>query len=488
MRYPHYQITYSIFHTSTYSIAMPLFREENFLIIHTGSKHTLFSFGLQDTLSPPQYKLPTVVYLDKSTNVYHASNTGNLEEIWPVRASRIVDVKAYQALLKFILQTIISQYPILTINQVPLLLIVPSLSYSRSAIEQITRYVFETLEFTAFNVLDLSIASTFGLATMSSAVVVNVGHESSQIMPVIGGTSIKHAGKRLEIGGKSITDELRKLLPHFSEAQITALKISKIYEVLSDHTESFYSLDDLKENKSNQGDDFDVAKLVTEENQNGIGVSDEKADGEEENEEDKKPNSQLDKNWFKDPISGNKIYVGKERFQGTDKLVDVLATSIYDSLKGIPDLEKRQECFDNIIFTGSTFHIEGLKQAVIIKLCERHLVRPQSTKKGSKGGQNGVNSAIAAYQQTDEAAEETKSAGPLQNPSLVRLAKHPEYFPEWKRPKEHGGSWLDVYFLGGEIYSKQVFGTNSNHGGDSFIDTDIYEERGPQAIWDVVLS
>lgn len=464
---------------------MPLFREEYFLIVHTGSKHTLFTFGLQDTLSPPQYKLPTVVYQDRSTKVYHPSNTGNCDELWPVQASRIVDVKAYQALLKFILQTIISRYPILTINQVPFLLIVPSLSYSRSTIEQITRYVFETLEFTAFNVLDLSIASTFGLATTSAAVVVNVGHESSQVMPVIGSTAVKFAGKRLDIGGKSITDELRKLLPHLSEAQITALKLSKIYEVLSDHSDSFYSLADLKEEKGDLGDELDVAKLVTEENQNGIGVSDEKAE-DDENEE-KKPNSELEKNWFKDPISGNKIFVGKERFQGTDKLVDALCTAIHDALQAIPDLDKRQECYDNIILTGSTFHIEGLKQAVLIKLCERYLVRPQSTKKGHKSVENSINSTIAAYQQTDEAAEERKSAGPLQNPSLVKLAKHPDYFPEWKRPKEFGGSWLDVYFLGGQIYSKQVFGANSNHGGDSFIDTDIYEERGPQAIWDVVL-
>lgn len=465
---------------------MPLFREENFLIIHTGSQHTLFTFGLQDSLSPPQYKIPTAVYLDKSSNVYHPANTGNYEEIWPVQSSRIVDIKAYQALLKFVLQTIISRYPILTINQVSLLLIVPSLSYSRSAVEQITRYVFETLEFTAFNILDLSIASTFGLATMSSALVVNVGHESSQVMPVIGGTAIKHAGKRLEIGGKSITDELRKLLPHLSEAQITALKHSKIYEVLSDHSESFYSLADLKEDKTNQDDDFDVAKLVTEENQNGIGVSDEKAD-DNESEEEKKPNSELEKNWFKDPISGNKIYIGKERFQGADKLVDALCTAIYESLQAIPDLDKRQECYDNIILTGSTFHIEGLKQSVIFKLCERYLVRPPNTKKGRKVTENGINSTIAAYQQTDDASQDSKGSGPLQNPSLVKLAKHPDYLPEWKRPKEHGGSWLDVYFLGGEIYSKQVFGANSNHGGDSFIDTDIYEERGPQAIWDVVL-
>lgn len=458
---------------------MPLFRDENFLVVHVGSENTLLLFGLLDSLTPPQHKFPTVVYLDSTSNQYRASNPeGKFKEIRPVQGSRLVDVAAFNALLKFILQTIVQRHPILTINQIPLLLITPSLSFSRAAVEQVTKLVFENLEFTAFNILDLSIAASIGLGATSSSLVINVGHESTQIMPVVGGTTIKYAGRRLAVGGKTIDEDLAALLPNLTPEQIHSLKTSSIYEVLSNHDTSFYSLADLSESKTGSEDEFDVAKIVTEED------GEKKILEEEEEKTDTKPNSELQRNSFVDR-SGAKVTIGKERFQGTSRLVNALAEGIHDSLEQVPDVDKRQECYDNLIFVGGTTNIHGLKQAVLLKLCEDYLTKPAPSKKKSKNDLNGVNSAIAAYQQADEAGESSEPSGATQVPSTIKLVKHPEYFPEWKKPKEKGGSWADVHILGGEIYSKQIFGANSNHGGDSFIDTDIYEERGPQAIWDV---
>ncbi|SGZ50428.1 CIC11C00000005046 [Sungouiella intermedia] len=458
---------------------MPLFRDENFLVVHAGSEHTLFLFGLLDSLTTPHYKIPTVVYLDASTNQYKASNPdGTYSEIRPIRGSRIVDVAAFQALLKFILQTIIASHPILTINQVPLLLIIPSLSYSRAAVELISKFVFEVLEFTAFNVLDLSIAASIGLGATGSSLVVNIGHESTQIMPVIAGTCIKYAGVRLDVGGKTINEDLANLLPQLTQDQIEALKTSSIFEVLSGHETSFYSSADLAESKTTSDDEFDVAKIVTEEN------GEKKLLEEEDEKVETKPNSELERNSFTD-ASGTKHFIGKERFQGTSRLVGALSEGIFEALQQVPDVDKRQECYDNLIFVGGTSNIAGLKQAVVIKLCENHLTKPPPSKKKSKNELT-VNSAIAAYQQADESGDTSgEPNGVLQVPSSIKLVKHPEYFPEWKKPKEKGGSWADVYVLGGEIYSKQIFGANSNHGGDTFMDTDVYEEKGPQAIWDV---
>lgn len=461
---------------------MPLFREDNFLVVHTGSQNTIFSFGLKDSLAAPQYKIPSVVFFDKSTNEYRSTNiNGQLKEISPIKGSRVVDISALQALFKFILQTIVQKHPIITINQIPLLWIVPSISYSRAAIEQVTKFVFETLELTAFNVLDLSVSSSFGLGATSSSLVVNIGHESTQIMPVIGGAGIKYAAKRLEVGGKTIDDELKKLLPHLTDSQISSLKTSSIFEVLNSHADSFYSLADLSESKTASDDEFDVARIVAEGDEKKI--FEEKENGALD---ELKANNELEKNSFVD-ASGETLYIGKERFQASAKLVAEVADGIYESLLRVPDLDKRQECYDNLVFVGSTCNIIGLKQAIVIKLCEHHLTKPANGKKG-KTDLNGVNSAIAAYQQTDDAVEEpSENAGPSQVPSSIKMVKHPDYFPEWKKPKGKGGSWLDVYFLGGEIYSKQIFGANSNHGGDSFIDTEVYEERGPLAIWDVSL-
>lgn len=445
-------------------------------MVHAGSQNTLFLFGLRDSLTPPQYKIPTAVFLDTQTNEYHLNNgNGSYHEIRPIKGSRIVDVPAFQALLKFIMQTIIEKHPIVTINLVPLLLVVPSLSYSRAAIEAVTKYVFELLELTAFNIVDLSTAASFGLGCTTSSVVVNVGHESTQIMPVINGSALKFAGKKLDVGGKTIDDDLKVLLPHLNAVQIEALKRSNIFEVLNDHQDSYYSMADLNEPQSSE-EELDVAKMITATDNNEV-----------KNEENEKANNELQTNLFVDPVSGNSISVGKERFQGTLKLIAILTEEIYNCIERVPDLEKRQECYDNIIFAGHTVDISGFKQAIIIKLNEDYLAKPQVTKKKNRN-ELGINSAIAAYQLTEETQEGPSEHNKLlQVPSLIKMAKVPDYFPEWKVPKEIGGSWADVYILGAQIYAKQIYATNTNHGGDSFLDTEIYEESGPQAIWDVCI-
>lgn len=452
---------------------MPLYREENFLVIHAGSQSTLFLFGLQDSLTPPQYKVPTVVYFDKSANEYRSSNhSGTLEPVYPIRGTRIVDTNAFNALLKFILQTIIKDHPVLTINQVPLLLIVPSVSYSSNALEEVTRYVFEKLEFTAFNILDASIAATYGLGATSAAVVVNIGHESTQIVPVLAGNIIKHASCRIQAGGHTIDTELKKLLPSFTPEQITALKTSHIYEVLVDSAESFYSLSDILNENTEESEEnkFDVARMITEQDS-----------GESAPVTEQKDNHELQYNSIN--FNGQKITVGKERFQGTSKLVLQISEGISRALNQVPDLGKRQECYDNVIVIGGTSNIAGLRESIVHKLNSEYVYKVPRKKNKDH---NGVNSAIASYQQTDE-GESTEFKGALQVPSSAKAVKFPDYFPEWKQTKEHKGYWSDVHFLGGEIYSKQIFGGNSNHGGDSFLDAEIYEERGPQAIWDVSL-
>lgn len=467
---------------------MPLYREDNFLVVHTGSEYTLFSFGLQDSLSPPQYKIPSIVYQNRLTKEYRSKKEADdvdLIEIRPIKGSKIVDLDAFNYLLGIILQSVISNNPIITINQIPLLLIIPSLTWSRANIELITKYVHETLEFTAFNILDLSIAATFGVGASSTSVVVNIGHESTQIVPIIGNQAIKFASKYLSgVGGVTINNELKKILPNLTDSQIQDLKVSGIYEVLNTHEGSFYSHEDLNksDNVENNDEEFDVAKLVTE---NGSSVEINK-DEESEEKEEAKPNNELETNYFISSETGEKIGVGKERFQGTNSLINEVADAIYVALNSIVDLEKRQECYDNLIFVGSTFKIPGFKQALLIRLQSEYLMRFRS-ENSSEGNTKSVNSAIAKYQQAEEIHDSEPGSITSQVPNSIKASKYPDYFPEWKKPKEKGGSWEDVYFLGGEIYAKQIFGANSNHGREMFLDADIYEENGPKGIWNVAI-
>lgn len=397
-----------------------------------------------------------------------------LIEVHPIIGSKINDIEALKYLLKTVLQSVIASNPIVTINQIPLLLIVPSLSWSRLQVESLVKYAIESLEFTGVNVLDLSIAATFGLGNGTSSLVVNLGKESCQISPVIHCQNFKFAGKFLKVGSQLINQELSKLLPNLSEQQVEALKNSKIFEVVNDD-ESFYSMNDLQQNDD---DEFDVAKLVTEQE----GEITKKEEGAEE-EENSQPNNQLEKNFFIDPATKEKISIGKERFQGTSKLIAILSENIYNVLSKISDLSKRQECYNNLVFTGSTFKIPGFKQALLKKLHEDYLIIAPSEGK-PKDKKAVINSAIAAYQQADEVVETTEVKSSVsQVPTSIKLGKFPEYFPEWKKPKETGGSWEDVYFLGAQIYAKQTFGANSNSSGELFVDSENYEEKGPQAIW-----
>ncbi|EMG49867.1 ARP9 Actin-like protein ARP9 [Candida maltosa Xu316] len=452
---------------------MPLYKEDNFLIIYPGSTTTVFSFGLSDTLSPPQFRIPSIVYQNNDTKQYQATKSDNTTEIHPIVESKIVNLDAFNYLLKIILQSVISTHPIITINQIPVLLIIPSLTWARSSIEYITKFVIETLEITAFNIIDLSLAATFGAGQSTNSVVVYVEDSNIQVVPVVGYQAVKFAGKLIkDEGGITITRELQKILQNLSVQQLEDLKESGIYEVSID--QEGVVLDDFN---TNGGDhEFDVAKIVTDENGTVL-------DG-GENQDDSKPNKELEKNYFIDSQTKEKIWVGRERFSGTSSLIKIIAKNIYSSLLSIPDIDKRQDCYDNIILVGSVFKIPGLKEAVLIKLTQDYLVTEPNTNNES-ATEGGVNIAIMKYQQAEEQADGESQIASSQVPNSIKLVKYPDYFPEWKKPKERGGSWHDVYFLGGQIYSKQIFsGSSHHHGKELFVGSDMYEERGPQSIWD----
>ena len=192
---------------------------------------------------------------------------------------------------------------------------------------------------------------------------------------------------------------------------------------------------------------------------------------------------------FVDPDDSTKtISVGKERYQGTETLIAAIAAEIALLLEKIPLLEKRQECWDNLVFVGLTFKIPGFKKALLVKLAADYLIRAPDHEENGANGSSGVVLAISKYQQAnDEPEGDSVDFTSLQVPTSVKMVKLPDYFPEWKKPKEKGCSWEDVYFLGGEIYAKQIFGGNLNTNGEMFLDNAVYEEKGPSGIWDVMI-
>ncbi|CAI5758491.1 unnamed protein product [Candida verbasci] len=434
---------------------MPLYKEENFLIINPGSRYTVFSFGLQDSLSPPQYKIPSIVYQDKSTKEFKSSGETD-EEIYPIKDSKLVNIDAFNFLIKLILQSIIKNHPILTINQIPLLILFPSLTWSNQSIEYLTKYIFENLEFTAFNILDLSLASTFAIGQSTTSLVVNIGYNTTQIVPIVNYQTIKFASKILNIGGNSLNQEIKNNSPNLTDEQVENLKISGIYEVLNET--DFNAYNNIETNDLDDEEMLDVSKIIDE--------------NKDETKKDEKPNKELEKNYFIDSKTNEKVYVGKERFLGCESLINEISKAVYKSLAQIPDIDKRQDCYDNLIFIGSTFKIPGFKEALLIKLNEDYLVQEPPTD-DHKLNSNGINSTIMKYQKNDD-INENQINDISQVPNSIKMVKYPDYFPEWKLPKEQGGSWEDLFFLGGEIFAKQIFsGTTHHHGKEVFVSSDM---------------
>lgn len=452
---------------------MPLFKEENFLIIHVGSFHTLYSFGLQDTLTPPQHKIESKVYKNKKTNEYKTikNDDEDLVEIYPVKCGKIIDMDGFCHLLQTVFHKITVENPIVTTNQIPFLLVLNMLLLSRSQIESITNYVIQKQNFTAFNIIDLSLAASFGYGTSKCSIVVNIGHEYVLIVPIIQYQIIKFALKYLPfVGGISIDEELKKSFPDFSNQQIFDLKTSGIMEIIHDNDHSELIMSDFDKN-----DEADFAVLVGDESFNL-----------KTNDDDLVENKKLAKNFFYDSITKEKICVNKERFQKAESFIKLLSKKIFKSLLMIPDHESRQKCYNNLIITGSTIKIPGLKKALLYHLNTDHLVNSPLSKLNSEE-LNQFDLNPMSYHQNEDQNENEVSSISHQVPISIKYPKYPDYFIDWKKKKQNTYFWNDIYFLGGIIYGKQIFFCNFNHGRDLFIDNENFEDKGPQCIWDVIV-
>ncbi|ODQ81668.1 hypothetical protein BABINDRAFT_109915 [Babjeviella inositovora NRRL Y-12698] len=441
------------------------YKEENYLIIQPGSQSTYVSFGLEDSLAPPAYVFPTKVY--QSGDNFSCTDS-SLPEVYPIVGGEIINIEALKYLIKVIVKSLNKQFPLKLTSLIPLLLL-SSFHWSRLHIEQLTQYALEDLQFLGFNILPTCLGNLFSVSRegLATATVIDIGYERTEITPIIDYLPARFASTTVKLGGQSIDQEIRRYLPDFSPLQIDALKKSDIFEVLShaDKISSFYGLDELT--KEEEGI-LDVAAIVTSNNTKEI------IEGKKKKEKTEKPNSELEINTFPDPISGEDISVGLQRFRGCEPLLEAISHHLYIQLGKIDDLAKRQELWDNLIVVGPTTLIKGFTEALLVQLGDDWLVVPPN-----KAGSN----ALAAFQATSALSASGEQFNLQQVPRSLKPVKVPEYFPEWKSVPGSFENCLSV--LGGQIYCKQIFG---ELGEDSFVTKDSYDDKGPLLVWDVCLS
>lgn len=456
------------------------YKDDTYLIVQPGSEHTLLSLGLTDPLETPKLSVPTVVYKSNDNDDYSLSNVEGYNEIRPIIAGRIVDIKAFEFLLHTLIVTVLKEreedeeLTDLSIESVNLLIIQSSTRWSPLSIELLTKYAFENMNVHGFSIVPFELACMFAHGSIANSIVIDIGYEKSEILPIVDYQLYSPSKKVIDKGSLSINQTLSRLLPNLTAKQIEILKKSSIFECLSeeDAKKSFFGMEGLIENLPNTDDGegngndedgvLDIAAIVTSEKSTREILESNTNKLKNKQKNSLKPNSELETNTFYD-FDGNQITVGKERFQGCNDLIEDLVLNIYHCLRKVPDLKKRQECYDNIIFTGQTSKIKGLKEKIMFHLFDNYVYLSD-------------NKLLQPQAQFRNDIRPIDDASLTQVPRHLRLVPKVDYFSEWKK-----NGFEDCSFLGAQILSKQVF----SQGNEFCLTKDSYEETGPTAIWSI---
>lgn len=459
---------------------MPPHKDDSHVVLQMGEQSTLAQFGLQDGTALPSHRIPTRVYKNTETGKYSMAAGDGLVEVRPLQGGKMVDLGAVQFFIKSILNSFLKQerYQHIDLDQIHLLVVQTSTRWSPLSIEKLINYLFEGLSLRNVSLVPLALCSMFAYGSYPNALVVDVGFEKTEILPIVYYELYVPASRFVPYGGQSINDSLKRLLPNLSDDQIEELKKSEIFQCLSDEDakNSFFGMEGLVETAQTKEEDdegvLDIASIVTSDKSTKEMLETAAAATSKKQSGDDKPNSELETNTFVDS-KGNELTIGKERFQGCNELIDSIVFEIYWGLEKIPDPKKRQDVYENIIFSGQTTKIQGFKEMVMFKLAEKYLLTTHKANASSASSAPAVNGS-----QFRNNIIEIDDVNVKQAPRHLRLVPKPEYFISWKKQ-----GLEDCSFLGAEILAKQVFIASNG----LCLSYNTYQAEGPRAIWGIKL-
>ena len=487
---------------------MAPFKLDTILIIYPKSETTLVQFGLNDeTFTVPEFEIPTKIYRSiDNNNQYFSTPEYRTYEIFPIRNGSIVNLNAFLHFLKLVYGSILSKIknnnnnntstsnPTINDNimlsdltNIPIL-IISNYAWSAFQVEKIVQFSFEHLKFNNLYLLSNSLATTYALISQPNSIVIDIGANHTDIVPIIDYISLNHLAYKLKFGGNHINKTLQELLPQFDNETIEILKKSNIFEVVNDDMKRLHNIgiltnpNDNSNSLAGDGDDLldgslNVVDIVTS-NRDTREILAEREKLKNEKHKNVK-NTDLEFNTFWDP-NGNELSVGKERFQGCDDLILKISEMVGFVMQNVQDVNKVKLAWDNIIVTGATSSIEGFKEGLLAQLIKDHLIIEPEDEKSKR--EKELLDSLPHYKRNRNKFMDSSFIPTIeynQVPTSIKLAKYPEYFPNWKK---HG--YAEIPFLGAQIVAKQIF----THSRDVlYVTREKYEEVGPSCIWDIQL-
>ncbi|KAK0934106.1 Actin-like protein arp9 [Friedmanniomyces endolithicus] len=228
------------------------------------------------------------------------------------------------------------------------------------------------------------------------------------------------------------------------------------------------------------------------------------------------------------PGSGfrREIEVGAERFQAASGgVIDRLADAIHRTVQSCPDVNgvnRRSELWDSLIIVGNGAKVRGFKEALIDTIQRKYIISPSSATiftselpsnlstpmatgantpqpqfPGAPHHGGGVNPLLLAAttaqnpglhpssstlsQLGQPSASSNTHSSHAQTPTSVKLAKIPEYFPEWKEV-----GYDEAAFLGAQVAARVLFVVDAGASKGYMSRTD-YNEQGPIGIHEVYM-
>jgi len=316
----------------------------NPLILDNGTGFTKNGFAGEDQ---PRSVFPTVIDYPKHPVVMpdvegwvrefyigeEAMNLrGLLRLVYPIEHGQVQDWQAMESIWHYTFYNDLRLNP----NEHPIMLTEPPLNDNKNK-EKMAELMFETFNVPALYISMQAILSLYA-SGRTTGLVVDAGDGVIHIVPVYEGFAISHAIHRTDIGGRDITDYLRRLL----RQRGYSLSSSAEREIVRDIKERlcYIALDPEKE-----------LKLA------------EKISGTEKN--------------YTSP-DGNTLTVGAERFMAPELLFNPgvigseeapLDELIYQMVQRC-DVDLRRELFSNIVLSGGSTMFPGLKERLHKELTE----------------------------------------------------------------------------------------------------------------------
>ena len=201
------------------------------------------------------------------------------------------------------------------------------------------------------------------------------------------------------------------------------------------------------------------------------------------------------------------LSVGHQRFRAAEcGILTRIADAVYDSISRVEEVSKRADLWESLVIAGNGAKLRGFKDALLQTISAKYLIPPSSgtifsselptpTATGAStpmapgpstqpvGGPNPLLVAATTHhqqmQQHHYYADRHSSHG--QTPLSIKVAKMPDYFPEWKEV-----GFDEAAFLGAQVAAKVVFVVDqgANRGFMSRVE---YNELGPEGVAEVFM-